>query len=131
MVWAFSNSLKYNKDYGAFNSFLYFPKYISKLADEFFFQKSVYEGLFSVFSECRSLRYFYQDGNVSCVCFYKENKNLHWTGVQHCFHIWIAQGTDESRSDLSDICWISRTRESNYLRLLWRILSKPFNHNLF
>lgn len=41
MVWAFNNSLKYIKGYGAFNSFLYLLKYISKLADELLFQKSV------------------------------------------------------------------------------------------
>lgn len=41
MVWAFNNSSKYIKGYGAFNHFLYFPKCISKLADELFLQKSV------------------------------------------------------------------------------------------
>lgn len=38
---AFNNSLKYIEGYGALNFFLYFPKYISKSADELFFQKSV------------------------------------------------------------------------------------------
>lgn len=41
MFWAFNNILKYIKGYGAFNSFLYFPKYVSKLANELFFKKSV------------------------------------------------------------------------------------------
>lgn len=63
--------------------------------------------------------------------FSQRKQNLHWTGVQHCFHIWIAQGIDESGRDVCGVCWISRIRESNYLSLLRRILSKPFNHNLF
>lgn len=48
----------------------------------------------------------------------KTEFSLDWTGTQHYFHIWIAQGIDESRSDLCGVCWISRIRESNYLRLL-------------
>lgn len=63
--------------------------------------------------------------------FLQKKQNLNWTGVQHSFHIWIAHGIDESRSDLCGVCWISRIRESNYHSLLWRILSKPFHHSLF